>query len=561
RSTFAAASLGLLTVAATMAGAGSAEAVPQHLRGAIVPLPVHRPRPHVMAARGTVLRSRSPLNSPIGGYLAYQGGPVDQSATVYIDFWGFRSDPSGERAYLQKFLSNVQPTLWVNITTQYCQGISSGAPFCPTPSVRATAATGPLRSVWNDPSTPPLNPGSPSGNDSALQAEVAAADAHFGNPGGDPIFLIATPTGDQTSSSGFGLSTGWCAYHDITGSGLQYIDLPYTTDAGAVCGKNSVHGGSAGRDDGVSIVSGHELAETITDPDPQTGWVDGNGNEIADKCAWYDLADAQTNVGPFAIQPLWSNLRASSPVADDGCVHDWLSSYKDAGSVGIHDISVGANGVAWAVTIFGGVHGLERASCISQCAWNPAPAPRSAVDVAVGPHGDPWVITASHQIYYWHGSGITRMPNAPSARVISVGADGSVWIVSDTKVNQAGYALYKYDGNFKWTREPGAAVDIAVGPHGNPWILSASHRIFRWNGKKYVRLPGTAEDIAVGSVGQPWILGLPKLPPYGYPVYVLIDNVWVQVHSANAYGSDLAVYQDDVVVVDYGAGVYYSDPF
>ena len=38
--------------------------------------------------------------------------------------------------------------------------------------------------------------------------------------------------------------------------------------------------------DGVSIVEGHEYAETITDQNPAGGWTDPSGSETGGKCAW-----------------------------------------------------------------------------------------------------------------------------------------------------------------------------------------------------------------------------------------------------------------------------------
>ena len=44
--------------------------------------------------------------------------------------------------------------------------------------------------------------------------------------------------------------------------------------------------------DSWSIVTGHEYAEAVTDPDNfaawQDGWNDAQGSENADKCAWLD---------------------------------------------------------------------------------------------------------------------------------------------------------------------------------------------------------------------------------------------------------------------------------
>ena len=125
--------------------------------------------------------------------------------------------------------------------------------------------------------------------------------------------MVATPTGHSTS--GFG--TSFCAYHgDVTEDpNITYTNLPYMTDAGGSCGEDSVNG-SNGTLDGVSIVEGHELAETITDP-LLNGWFNASG-EIGDLCAWTDLANLTTTTGTFPVQPLWSNAAngcAQSPAS------------------------------------------------------------------------------------------------------------------------------------------------------------------------------------------------------------------------------------------------------
>jgi serine protease len=82
---------------------------------------------------------------------------------------------------------------------------------------------------------------------------------------------------------------------------------------------NSSNGANgSGYFDGFSIVGGHEYAETITDPYPNTGWLDGRGAEIGDKCAWISSGTgAATNLNfggqKYAVQSLWSN-------AATGCV-------------------------------------------------------------------------------------------------------------------------------------------------------------------------------------------------------------------------------------------------
>ena len=52
--------------------------------------------------------------------------------------------------------------------------------------------------------------------------------------------------------------------------------------------------------DGWSIVTGHEYAEAVTDPDNfvawQDGWLDAQGSENGDKCAWIDTQNITLGV-------------------------------------------------------------------------------------------------------------------------------------------------------------------------------------------------------------------------------------------------------------------------
>jgi serine protease len=137
-------------------------------------------------------------------------------------------------------------------------------------------------------------------------------------------YVIVSPPG--THPDGFNTSAAkFCAWHDSTGDStlsggavsspygqLTFTNLPYVTDAGAPCGQGFVNPGPAGTLDGVTIVEGHEYAETLTDPYPSSGWIDGSGNENGDKCAWISAGQgASQNItlstGTFAVQSTWAN--------------------------------------------------------------------------------------------------------------------------------------------------------------------------------------------------------------------------------------------------------------
>ncbi len=268
---------GLLAVAAGAAlifsGVSAAGASPS-AHASVHPITHIVPRPHDRAVAPAA-----------GGNLINHGGPVETAPAVWVVYWGWTSDPSGEQARVNSFLTDVGGSSWLSTVHQY-----SGAGYTGTL----------LHGTWSDSASVPAHP-----TDSQIQSEAAKAAGHFATGASDNVeIVVATPTGH--SERGFG--TQWCAYHGAVSSdrNITYTYLPYMTDAGASCGENSVNGGSAGLLDGVSIVEGHELAETITDP-LLNAWYDSSGSEIGDKCAWINLQNTSMGGGSFPTQPLWSN--------------------------------------------------------------------------------------------------------------------------------------------------------------------------------------------------------------------------------------------------------------
>jgi hypothetical protein len=241
------------------------------------------------------------------------------------------ADPSGEAPYLQEMFRGLGTgnEQWSGVMTQYCEGVAAGAQTCPAraPHV-AYPHGGALAGVWVDESA--ASPAQATGHQLAQEAIDAAT--HFGNTTAasnrDASYVILSPTG--THPDGFDTQSGqdFCAWHDWNGdttlSGgavpsadgdVAFTNMPYVTDAGVNCGANFVRSGSAGKLDGVSIVMGHEYAETITDQNPAGGWVDLGGEETADKCAWIppkpatagSAAVLQLSTGAFAMQSVWAN--------------------------------------------------------------------------------------------------------------------------------------------------------------------------------------------------------------------------------------------------------------
>jgi hypothetical protein len=261
-----------------------------------------------------------------GVNLSYHGGVggigVETAPKLYLVFWGSQwngSDPSGEAATLEGFYGTAGGSSWLNSVTQYCQGVASGTTSCNGAGQAAGNPSTLYAGFWSDNGT--AAPSHPS--QSQLAAEAVNAAAHFGNTSSSSNatvqYVIATATGN--SASGFG--TQYCAWHSSTSSSygnVAYTNLPYITDAGASCGAGF---NGLGAKAGITIVSGHEMAETITDQFPNGGWLDRSGAENGDKCAWIATgsAGASANVsfsgGTYPVQSLWSNAANNSA---GGCV-------------------------------------------------------------------------------------------------------------------------------------------------------------------------------------------------------------------------------------------------
>jgi serine protease len=251
-----------------------------------------------------------------GTNLSSHGGPIQTAPKIYLVYWGSQwnnNDPSGEAAIQQSFFNHVGGSSWSNSVTQYCEGVPSGTVFCNgagTPAGNNTTLGG----VWFDNAA--AAPSKPS--QAQLAAEAASAAAHFGDTSVSAQYVINTATGNN--ATGFGSS--YCAYHSSTtanGATISWTNMPYITDAGANCGANFINSGTGGLTDGITIVGGHEFAESVTDPQPNSGWLDGSGGENGDKCAWNAGPHGNVNLGgaSFPVQSLWSNAANGNA---GGCV-------------------------------------------------------------------------------------------------------------------------------------------------------------------------------------------------------------------------------------------------
>ncbi len=282
--------------------------------------------PHVMAPHGTGLAAK-PSVALAATQLSYGGGPIQTDPKIYIVYWGSQwntaGDPSGEAALQLGFFQKMFGTgdTWSTSTTQYCQGVPVGTTNCGTSGTHVGhPASNPVVATWSD--TASKSPSRPT--TSQIQAEAVRAAQHFGVTAGVNAQIIVD-SAHGVRPSGFG--TQYCAWHSATtfnGAVLSFTNMPYVTDVGASCGANFVATGGTGVNgatEGVTIVGGHEYAESVTDPDAGGGWLSG-GSENGDLCAWISSGQGASTIlsiggTNYAVQSLFSNNFNSN---SGGCV-------------------------------------------------------------------------------------------------------------------------------------------------------------------------------------------------------------------------------------------------
>jgi serine protease len=271
---------------------------------------------------GDINSARGPGGPQKTNNLKYGGGPVQTAPKVYLVFWGQWSTGDPVAVRLQGFLSGLAGAQdnWSTSTTQYCSGAPNGSTTCPSSATFIThPGSSPLAGTWFDGSPVPAG-----ASQSQLAAEARRAVSNFALSSqqvANAQIVVVTPSGAKPQ--GFGTSyCAWHSYTSIAGVGtIAYTNLPYIPDAGAACGANFVNAGANGALDGVTIVEGHEYAETVTDP-LINAWKDQQGAENADKCAWISpgvqggAKNLALTTGSFAVQGLWSN-------AAGGCVNSY----------------------------------------------------------------------------------------------------------------------------------------------------------------------------------------------------------------------------------------------
>ena len=141
------------------------------------------------------------------------------------------------------------------------------------------------------------------------------------------------------------------------------------------------------------------------------------------------------------------------------------------------DIGIGAGGRIWAIgrTAATGGYNILRWTGTS---WQNMPG--AAVRIDADPAGNAWVVNSAGNVFLWNSIGWTELPGR--GRDISVGADGSVWLLGWNNVG-GGYPVFRWNGR-DWTPVEGGLVNISAGPKGVVWGTNNGNDIWRQGGER-----------------------------------------------------------------------------
>jgi PKD repeat protein len=262
-------------------------------------------------------------DGPIAGTdppVLYQGGQVMHVARTHLIIWsppGF-SFPADQTATLAGFLSDVAATPVsadvFGTVSQYRDADGPAAASVPFGGVQIDDASYPASQCATTPAQPACI------TDDQVRSELTRL---VGPGAAEPqdVYIVLLPATVRLCTGDIGCSTGddvqFCGYHSaIEGAGgtsLVYAVVPQPVDD--IC---ELPGGphDPSSDAEISVIT-HELLEAATDPLPGTGWVDAQGSEAADACAWLTgptqvtatgaVYDASLNGGDYLLPEMWTD--------------------------------------------------------------------------------------------------------------------------------------------------------------------------------------------------------------------------------------------------------------
>ncbi|MDE2367716.1 MAG: hypothetical protein KGN16_02000 [Burkholderiales bacterium] len=234
------------------------------------PIP-HRINPGHMTSEAPTAGSTGSM-TPV---IKWNGGPVLTTPNVHLIWYGNWNQANGSdtpagQSIVGDFIHGVSGSPYLAINSLYT---GSGG----------TAVTGSLGTTFQG--SDAYSRGSKL-RDSDIATIVSTYITRSGIKDPNAVYFVLTSS-DVSETSGF--CTKYCGWH--TSGTIQGVNIKYSFVGNANrclsgCAAQSVGpNGNAGVDGMISVVA-HELEETMTDPNPRTGWADSNGAENGDKCAW-----------------------------------------------------------------------------------------------------------------------------------------------------------------------------------------------------------------------------------------------------------------------------------
>jgi hypothetical protein len=245
---------------------------------------------HIFLTRDEYERSlyREPL-ARRSANMTYHGGKIMQTAVTKNIFWG----PSWTNATFAGDKITGLDTWY----TGY-----SGSNYAKT-STEYTGSNGTVGSITTHQGhVIDTTAASGGGNTNAILAEVCKM-VPSPDPSGNGYYAVYTdlPRGNA----------GYCAWHSsgtVNGQRVQFAFF-WKLDGDAGCDPGDTSGLHSQGLAALANVTGHELAEAMTDPASPGAWYDSSGAENGDKCAWTWGGPLATfsNGSQWKVQGEWSN--------------------------------------------------------------------------------------------------------------------------------------------------------------------------------------------------------------------------------------------------------------
>ena len=253
----------LLTIAAliTTALPRSAQAAPEIYR--------HRKNPHTLDA---VPAGSTGVVTP---KIQYSGGALISTPNIYLIWYGNWNQSNGSDT------PDGQ-----QIVRDFSNGIGGSPYFLLNTTYSTTAKTITGSVGFGGEAVDAYSKGTKLRDSDILAIVNTALNGNKLPYDADGVYFILTSS-DVRELSGF--CTQYCGWHTsgkATKGRVRYSFVGNSNRCLSSCAAQSVSPNNNPGVDGMISVIAHELEEAATDPDPRSGWVDANGAENADKCAW-----------------------------------------------------------------------------------------------------------------------------------------------------------------------------------------------------------------------------------------------------------------------------------